>query len=181
MMHEEVPSPPGTLCHGAQIFVNLAAKHKWSQPVALHLDSAQVPEYAIPTGGKVRVVVGAAFGLESPLQPLTLVTLLDVMLPPQGKIAHTLPPPHHAFMHVIQGSGEFGSGRSRLETLDVALLEPGSETVTVQANELGLHYLLGAGEPLNEPIVSQGPFVMNTAEEIQRAAIAYQSGRMGRL
>jgi len=53
--------------------------------------------------------------------------------------------------------------------------------VKVQADEQGLHYLLGAGAPLNEPIVSQGPFVMNTAEEIQRAAIAYQSGRMGRL
>jgi len=181
LMHEEVPSPLNTLCHGAQIFVNLAAKHKWSQPVALHLDSAQVPEYAIPTGGKVRVVVGAAFGLESPLQPLTPVTLLDVMLPPQGKIVHTLPPSHHAFVHVIQGSGEFGAGRSHLEALDVALLEPGSEIATVQARAIGLHYLLGAGEPLNEPIVSQGPFVMNTAEEIQKAIVAYQSGRMGRL
>jgi redox-sensitive bicupin YhaK (pirin superfamily) len=189
LMHEEIPSPPDTLCHGAQIFVNLAAKHKWSQPVALHLDSAQVPESAIPGGGKVRVVVGAAFGLKSPLQPLTPVTLLDVTLPPQGKIVHTLPSSQHAFVHVIQGSGEFGAGRttssrealSRLETLDAALLEPGSETVTVQANELGLHYLLGAGEPLNEPIASQSPFVMNTAEEIQRAATAYQSGRMGRL
>jgi redox-sensitive bicupin YhaK (pirin superfamily) len=181
LMHEEVPSPLNTLCHGAQIFVNLAAKHKWSQPVALHLDSAQVPEYAIPTGGKVRVVVGAAFGLESPLQPLTPVTLLDVMLPPQGKIVHTLPPSHHAFVHVIQGSGEFGAGRSHLEALDVALLEPGSEIATVQARAIGLHYLLGAGEPLNEPIVSQGPFVMNTAEEIQKAIVAYQSGRMVRL
>jgi quercetin 2,3-dioxygenase len=129
----------------------------------------------------VRVVVGTAFGLDSPLQPLTPVTLLDVTLQPHGKIVHTLPPLHHAFVHVIQGSGEFGAERSRLETLDAALLEPGSETVTVQANELGLHYLLGAGEPLNEPIVSQGPFVMNTAEEIQQAVIAYQSGRMGRL
>ncbi|MBW4550826.1 MAG: pirin family protein [Aphanocapsa sp. GSE-SYN-MK-11-07L] len=181
LMHEEIPSPPDTLCHGAQIFVNLAAKRKWSQPIALHLDSVQVPEYAIPDGGKVRVVVGAAFGLKSPIQPLTPVTLLDVTLPPQGKIVHTLPSSHHAFVHVIQGSGEFGAGRSRLETLDAALLEPGSETVTVQANELGLHYLLGAGEPLNEPIVSQGPFVMNTAEEIQRAIAAYQNGRMGRL
>jgi redox-sensitive bicupin YhaK (pirin superfamily) len=181
MIHEEVPSTPGTICHGAQIFVNLAAKHKWSPPVALHLDAAQVPEYAIPTGGKVRVVVGAAFGLESPLQPLTPVTLLDVMLPPQGKIVHTLPSSHHAFVHVIQGSGEFGAERSRLETLDAALLESGSETVTVQATDRGLHYLLGIGEPLNEPIVSQGPFVMNTAEEIQRAISAYQSGQMGRL
>jgi redox-sensitive bicupin YhaK (pirin superfamily) len=97
LMHEEVPSPPDTLCHGAQIFVNLAAKHKWSKPVALHLDSDQVPEYTIPTGGKVRVVVGAAFGLESPIQPLTPVTLLDVTLPPQGKITHILPSSHHAF------------------------------------------------------------------------------------
>jgi redox-sensitive bicupin YhaK (pirin superfamily) len=181
LMHEEVPSPPDTLCHGVQIFVNLAARHKWSQPVALHLDSAQVPEYAIPGGGKVRVVVGAAFNLKSPLQPLTPVTLLDVTLPPQGKIVHTLPSSHHAFVHVIHGNGEFGAERSRLETLDVALLEPGSETVTAQTNELGLHYLLGAGEPLNEPIVSQGPFVMNTDEEIQQAIAAYQNGRMGRL
>ncbi len=181
LMHEEIPSPPDTLCHGAQIFVNLAAKHKWSQPVALHLDSAQVPEYAIPCGGKVRVVVGAAFGLTSLLQPLTPVTLLDVTLPPQGKVLHTLPSSHHAFVHVIQGSGEFGAELSRLESLDAALLEPGSETVTVQANGDGLHYLLGAGEPLNEPVVAHGPFVMTTDEEIQRAMVAYRSGRMGRL
>jgi redox-sensitive bicupin YhaK (pirin superfamily) len=81
-------------------------------------------------------------------------------------IVYTIPSSHHAFVHVIQGSGEFGAERSRLETLDAALLEPGSKTVTIQANELGLHYLLGAGEPLNESIVSQGPFVINTAEEI---------------
>jgi quercetin 2,3-dioxygenase len=84
-------------------------------------------------------------------------------------------------VHVIQGSGEFGKWRSRLVTLDAALLEPGNETVDVRANELGLHYLLGVGEPLNESVVSQGPFVMTTAEEIQRAAIAYQSGLMGHL
>jgi redox-sensitive bicupin YhaK (pirin superfamily) len=140
LMHEEFPLVPNTLCHGAQIFVNLAAKHKWSQPMAYHLDSAQVPEYLLPTGGKVRVVVGSAFGLASPLETLTPVTLLDVTLPPHREIVHTLPPSHQAFVHVIQGCGAFGADQTRLETLDAALLESGAETVTIQADGEGLHY-----------------------------------------
>jgi len=84
-------------------------------------------------------------------------------------------------VHVIQGSGAFGAEQTRLETLDAALLEAGAETVTVQADGEALHYLLGAGEPFHEPVIAQGPFVMNTPEEIQRAIIAYQTGRMGRL
>jgi redox-sensitive bicupin YhaK (pirin superfamily) len=53
--------------------------------------------------------------------------------------------------------------------------------VTIQADGEGLHYLLGAGEPLLEPVIAQGPFVMNTSDEVLRAIIAYQTGRMGRL
>jgi len=181
LIHEEVPSLPDVLCHGVQIFVNLAAKYKWSQPVALHLNADRVPESMIPDVGKVRVVVGTAFGLTSPIQPLTPVTLLDVTLSPHGEISHSIPSNHNAFVHVIKGSGEFGAKRSRLKSLDAALLESGGEIVTVQADAAGLHYILGAGEPINEPIFTHGPFVMNNDADIQKAIIAYESGGMGRL
>lgn len=180
MVHEEKPIEPGKVCHGLQIFVNLAAVNKFSAPQAFHLESAQVPTYKDSAGKRVRVLVGSAFGLLSPLTTLTPVTLLDTFLPVGEKIEHTIPANHNVFVLVIDGSGTFGLD-GNLGIDEAGLFGNEGESVSIQAGSEGLHYVLCAGSPLNEPIVNRGPFVMNSSTQIQSVQANYLAGRMGEL
>ena len=175
-VHEEVPAQVGTVCHGLQIFVNLAAKDKFSEPQAFHLSAADILVYE-DAGGRVRVVMGEAFGLKSPLEPLTSVTLLDVDIPADNEILHTVPSEHNAFVLVVKGEGSFGG--QRLSTDQAGSFDSSGETISIQAGAQGLQYVLFAGRPFNEPIYAQGPFVMNSAAQIQQVHARYMAGKMG--
>ena len=178
VVHEEVPAKPGTVCHGLQIFVNLAAKDKFSAPQAFHLAAADIPVRE-NNGARIRVVMGEAFGLRSPLETLTAVTLLDVVLPAGGEISHTVSKKQNAFVLVIDGEGEFG-GRV-LGADSAGLFDSKSDRISVRVGASRLHYVLCAGQPLNEPIYNQGPFVMNSAAQIQQVRARYMAGAMGAL
>ena len=179
MVHEEKPTEPG-ICHGLQIFVNLAAANKFSQPQAFHLAAKDIPTYE--DGSKrVRVLVGEAFGLSSPLTTLTPVTLLDAFLPAGKRIEHTIPNNQNAFVLVINGSGSFEPNGKQLASDEAGLFDNHGESISVEAGSEGLHYVLCYGSPLEEPIVSRGPFVMNSLEQIQQVQNSYLAGEMGKL
>ena len=181
MIHEEKPTEPGKVCHGLQIFVNLAAENKFSKPQAFHLAAKNIPTYNGDNGKRVRVVAGSAFGLSSPLTTLTPVTLLDAFLPAGERIEHTIPDNHNAFVLVIDGSGTFEPNGELLNRDEAGLFDRNGELIAVEADSQGLHYVLCSGSPLNEPIVSQGPFVMNSRDQIQQVQHSYRVGEMGEL
>ena len=177
-VHEEVPAELGVVCHGLQIFVNLAAVDKFSQPQAFHLSSADIPVYEVP-GQKVRVVMGSAFDLTSPLETATSISVLDVTLSAGEKISHAIPADRNAFVLVIKGHGNFCE--QRLEANSAGLFDNAAETVSVQAGAQDLQYVLFSGKPIDEPIYAHGPFVMNSAVQIQQAHARYMAGQMGAL
>ncbi|MGC1306994.1 MAG: pirin-like C-terminal cupin domain-containing protein [Phormidesmis sp.] len=179
MVHEETPVEPGKVCHGLQMFVNLAAADKFSKPQAFHLDSADIPTFTGLKGQRVRVVAGEAFGLSSPLKTLKPVTVLDTFLPAGEQIEHTLLLGHSAFVWVIDGAGTFGSDRQALSANEAGLFEQAEGAAVAQAGSQGLHYVLFSGSPIGEPIVSQGPFVMNSSDQIQQVRASYLAGEMG--
>ena len=176
IVHEEVPAELGTVCHGLQIFVNLAAKDKFSAPQAFHLAAADIPVYE-KDGARVRVVMGDAFGLRSPLETLTAVTMLEVTLLANSEILHTVPKGQNAFVLVVEGEGEFG--RQTLSADSAGLFDREGDRISVRTQSSKLHYVLCAGQPLNEPIYNQGPFVMNSAAQIQQVHARYMAGAMG--
>lgn len=178
VVHEEVPAQMGTVCHGLQIFVNLATKDKFSAPRAFHLSAADIPVYEAE-GGRVRVVMGEAFGLKSPLETLTPVTLLDVTLSAGEKIEHEIPEGQNAFVLAVKGEGDFGGQPSSAES--AGLFDGAGNSVVVRAGEQDLQYVLCAGTPLDEPVYAQGPFVMNSAEQIRQVHARYMAGGMGAL
>ena len=181
MIHKEKPTEPEKVCHGLQIFVNLATENKFSKPQAFHLEAKNIPTYNDGNGKRVRVVAGSAFGLSSPLTTLTPVTLLDAFLPAENRIEHTIPDNHNVFVLVIDGSGTFEPNGKLLNTDEAGLFNRNGELIAVEAGSQGLHYVLCSGSPLNEPIVSQGPFVMNSYEQIQQVQHSYRTGEMGEL
>lgn len=178
VVHEEVPAQLGTVCHGLQIFVNLAARDKFSVPRAFHLSATEIPIYEAD-GKRVRVVMGEAFGLKSSLETLTHVMLLDVTLTAGQAIAHEIPKGHNAFVLVVKGEGDFGG--QVLGADSAGLFDNTGERVLIWAGEQDLQYVLCAGAPLNEPVYAHGPFVMNSAEQIRQVQARYMSGGMGSL
>ena len=181
MIHEEKPTEPRKICHGLQIFVNLAAENKFSKPQAFHLNSEDIPIYEDGKGKKVRIVTGEAFGLSSPLTTFTPVTLLDIFLAPGEQIEHTIAEHHNVLVLVIDGSGTFEPDGKLLNIDEAGLFGNEGEFVSVEAGSQGLHYVLCSGRPLKEPIVSQGPFVMNSPDQIQQVHTSYLAGEMGKL
>lgn len=179
MMHEEVPERPGDACHGLQMFVNLADRHKQAEPAAFHLSSADVPEVRAP-GTRVRVLVGAHRGVASPLSNLlTPITFLDVHIEPGAGLWLDAPREHNAFALVIRGGGSVAG--APVEAHDAVLLAHDGDHLRLEGGAGGMQVLVGAGAPIGEPVVYGGPFVMARAEDLAAARARFARGGMGTL
>ena len=155
----------------AQLWVNLSAKLKMSEPRYQDILSDRIPIVEIP-GGSVRVIAGEFRGTRGPAKTHTPVELWDVRL--KGAADLEIPEGHSAALLVIDGRIQ-GASPGEL----IVLSREGSG-VRVEAG-VESRFLLLAGEPIDEPVVGYGPFVMNSEEEIRQAIRDYQNGQMGRL
>ncbi len=183
ILHEEFHSPAFTQTGGpfemVQLWVNLPARDKMSAPHYQGIVDQQIPSVALPGGvGSVRVIAGSYEGHRGPAQTFTPINVWDVRLG-QGKEAElTLPEGHTAAVVVLHGTllvnGEV------VREAQMALLERGGEQLTLEANSDATLLVLG-GEPIDEPIVGHGPFVMNTQAEIATAISDFNAGRFGRM
>jgi redox-sensitive bicupin YhaK (pirin superfamily) len=179
IVHEEIPAEPGVELHGVQIFVNLSAKGKLTEPQVHYLEPDQVPEWRGNDGDRVRVVVGSFAGISSPLVPPEPFTLLDAFL--RGGISMEVPAAHNAVLYVIAGGALVGAGGHQAEIAQGhALALGGGGRVSVQAGRPA-HVLILSGRQISDPVVSYGPFIMNDQSQIQAAMTRYEAGAMGRL
>lgn len=175
VVHSEMPGPQGG--RGLQLWVNLAAKDKLSIPTYQDLD--RVPQ-AQHDGVTVNVISGESFGVKSPVELRPLTTFLDITVP-RGKAFQTsIPEQQTAFVYIIEGSGVFGESKMRAGPKHLLVLNndynSGDSLVAENPEAETLRFALIAGEPLKEPISRQGPFVMNTREEIVQAFQDFRSG-----
>jgi redox-sensitive bicupin YhaK (pirin superfamily) len=180
VVHEEVPAVAGRELHGLQLFVNLSSKYKLTAPQVLHLEPAEVPQWHSDDGDRVRVVVGSFNGISSPLVPPEPFTLLDVRLLHQ--IAFDLQAGHSTIVYVLTGNiVARADGHEKDVDGGHALAFGGDgERVTLEARSLS-HFLILSGNEIGEPVVAEGPFIMNERSQIADAFARYRSGAMGRL
>jgi redox-sensitive bicupin YhaK (pirin superfamily) len=143
--HDETPTEPGKLCHGIQMFVDLPLADKSLPAKAFHLSSAQISVHETVEGGRVRVVVGSAYGLISPLQISTQIRFLDITLPANSSLKHELATNESAFILVIQGTGTVGQTQT-IQIHEAALFENTGDTIQVQAGIEKLQYILCIGQ-----------------------------------
>ncbi|HYE30828.1 MAG TPA: pirin family protein [Methylomirabilota bacterium] len=183
IVHEEFHSEEFTQAGGpmqmVQLWINLRAADKSAQPGYQTLLDAQIPSVTLPSGGAVRVIAGALEGKRGPARTFTAINLWDAKIP--GGSTAELPLAHGHTTALLVLSGELvtdaaGSAKER----DLIIYSRDGEHIQISAAS-DAHCLLMSGEPINEPIVGHGPFVMNTPEEIQQAFRDYQLGRMGEL
>jgi redox-sensitive bicupin YhaK (pirin superfamily) len=177
VIHSEMPKQVNGLMRGFQLWINLPASEKLSDPVYQEFPAAAIPEVALEQG-RVRVLAGEFGGTRGVIDdPATDVLYLDVSLAVDSRFSLPLEATRNAFVYVFEGSARLAG--DALATHTLAVLGAG-ETVEITAGEAGARFILVAGRPIGEPVVQYGPFVMNTREEIEQAFADYRDGRLVR-
>jgi len=163
----------------AQLWVNLPARHKMTPPRYQGIASSRIPEVEIPGGGLARVIAGAYQGRRGPAETFTPIDVWDLRLEISAPVSLPRPEGHTTALVVLRGEVVL-EGSDGVREGEVALFDRAGDGVRLLEARGATALLLG-GEPIEEPIVGHGPFVMNHPDEIRRAIADYQSGRMGHL
>jgi len=184
ILHQEFHSAEYTRTGGpfemVQLWVNLPAADKMAAPRYQTLLNQNIPGVALPGGaGKVRVIAGEFHGHRGPAQTHTPVNVWDVHLNPGQTSRFELPEGHTLAVVVLHGTAQINGGQIAREA-QLALLDRAGTSLALEANNEARLLLLG-GEPIDEPIVGHGPFVMNTVDEIQQAFRDFHGGRFGQI
>jgi len=184
IVHEEFHGPEFAKQGGPfeviQLWVNLPARDKMTDPGYQAITNAQIPRIELAGGnGAVRVIAGNYQGTAGPAHTFTPINLWDVRLHAKARVEFNVPAGYTTGMFVLHGQIKLGSGE-QVDEAELATLERDGEKFVLEALQ-DTTLLLMNGEPIDEPVVGHGPFVMNTQQEIQQAIIDYQSGKMGRI
>ena len=177
IMHEEMPQPGQEEMIGFQLWVNLPARLKMSQPRYQNIFADQIPQIARADGVKILVIAGEVDNARGPVTEIEAGPLyLDITVPQNREFKHPVDQGHTAFAYVFEGQGLFGSDDAK-PISHPCLVEFGDgDHVAIQATAQHVRFLLVSGKPLSEPIARYGPFVMNTQEEIQQALEDLRNG-----
>jgi quercetin 2,3-dioxygenase len=161
-----------------QLWVNLPAKSKMTAPRYQPLLAREIPVVRLPDdGGSVRVIAGEFGGANGPARTFTPVRLLDVRLRAGHRFRLGLRDVYTGALYVLRGKIAVNDDESA-NSGELVVLERSGDEVTVEASS-DAAVLVMNGQPIDEPIVGYGPFVMNTPEQIRQAFADYSSGRMG--
>jgi redox-sensitive bicupin YhaK (pirin superfamily) len=176
--HEEDFSRRGGRMHMMQLWVNLPKKDKMAPPGYQPITAAQIPSVSLSggRGGHVRVIAGEFEGTHGPAHTFTPVTMLDAQLPKGSRLPVTLPSSYNAL--AVVAKGRVRTGTVSAAAGDAVLFANDAPALEVIAEE-DAHVIILAGQPLHEPVVQYGPFVMNTLLEIEDAISDVQAGKFG--
>lgn len=163
-----------------QLWVNLPKKDKMAPARYQGLTAAQIPTATLPgDAGTVRVIAGNYEGTLGSAQTFSPINVWDVQLNAERRADFRVPSGYTTALFVLKGQLRLPGGELVGEA-ELAVLEREGDQVAIEALE-PTQLLFLNGQPLNEPIMGYGPFVMNTEAEIRQAFLDYQSGRMGRI
>ncbi|CRY53727.1 pirin family protein [Yersinia intermedia] len=182
ILHEEFHADTFAQRGGAfemvQLWVNLPAKDKMAAPGYQAIRSESIPQVALPDdAGSLRVIAGDYANARGPAHTFSPLNVWDIRLNP-GKVAEfSLPVGWNTALIVLRGS-VLVNGDAIARDAEMVLLDAAGSNVTIEANNDALLLIL-SGEPIDEPIVGYGPFVMNSQQQINEAIADFNSGRFG--
>ncbi|KAI1314445.1 hypothetical protein EDD11_002189 [Mortierella claussenii] len=180
IVHSEMPVKSQTRAHGLQLWINLPKEHKMCEPQYQELLDGQIPRATPQEGVVVKVIAGESHGVQSKVYTRTPTMYLDFKMDKGKTVEQSIPSTFTGFVYMLKGTIYIGDKEFKGEAHHtLTLSEDGAETVKIATKDQDAHFVLIAGEPLKEPIVQHGPFVMNTKEEIYRTFMDYQSGKNG--
>jgi redox-sensitive bicupin YhaK (pirin superfamily) len=189
VVHSEMPGGAllrdGGRMHGFQLWVNLPKSDKMMNPRYQEIPKSQIPKATSADGlVSVSVIAGEAMREKAVIQTRTPIVYLHYTIEPGGVVIQNVSTNFNMFAYVIDGAGLFGGERERAGDGQMVLFAQDGNEVRIE-NPAGangtLDILLIGGQPLNEPVVRYGPFVMNTEQEIRQAIDDYRRGKMGEI
>ncbi|MCB1600434.1 MAG: pirin family protein [Lysobacterales bacterium] len=179
LVHSEMPEQEEGRMRGFQLWINLPARLKMSEPRYQEYGPEQIPRVEAAVGVRVKVIAGEVAGVSGPIeQPATSPVYLDLHLGEGARFEHPLPPAHNAFIYVYEGGLEVESemATTSLSARQLGVLSAG-EVLRLRSTTADTRAILVAGQPLREPVARYGPFVMNSRQEIMQAVEDFQAGR----
>jgi redox-sensitive bicupin YhaK (pirin superfamily) len=176
--HEENFAQAGGDFQMVQLWVNLPAEAKKTKPKYQAVTHAKVNKYPLPeNGGSVEVIAGEYKGVKGSATTFTPINLFNARLNKGAEAGFTFPANFNTALLVVEGSVRVNNKEVVMED-HVALFKNDGADFTIEALENAVVLVL-SGEPINEPIASHGPFVMNTKEELREAFDEFNTGRFG--
>lgn len=184
ILHEEFHSPAYAAKGGpfemVQLWVNLPAKDKSAPAGYQGILDADIPALALPDGaGTVRVIAGDYDGRRGPARTFSPMNVWDLRIAAGSTVELPQPEGWTTLLVVLDGTVQV-NGDAVLRAAQVATLSTEGSGVTIEANA-DAKVLLLAGEPIDEPVVGYGPFVMNSQQEIIQAIADFNGGKFGRM
>ncbi|MBS1660850.1 MAG: pirin family protein [Bacteroidetes bacterium] len=173
--HEEEFSKKGGPFEMIQLWVNLRKQDKSVAPHYQTITRSQMGKVSVP-GGEVNVIAGNFNGHQGPAQTYTPIHMYDIRLSKGGSVETSLPAKYNTALLLVEGSAEV-NGVPASEHSFVLFANEG-EDISIKASENAVILLL-SGEPIDEPIVAYGPFVMNTQAEVIESIREAQAGKFG--
>ncbi|HTM82218.1 pirin family protein [Asticcacaulis sp.] len=179
VLHEENP-PPGTTAHALQLWVNLPAASKMTEPRYQDILRNAAPSWR-QDGVEVKIFSGAMDGIAAETLNHVPVLMLEVRLQPEAAFQLFLPGSDNAFVFVIEGAVKVGADATAISVGQLGWLTRseayGLSQLSLRSTKVPSKLLLFSGPPLGEPVVFGGPFVMNTKEEIRQAFRDFANNR----
>jgi quercetin 2,3-dioxygenase len=196
ILHQEMPKGDADgRMHGFQLWANLPASLKMTDPRYQDIPSAAIPEVTEDDGTRARIICGEFWGKRGPVEGVAAdPSYVDISVPPFQKKRIRIEVTRNAFVYVFAGAGTFRDAGEPQAVLTESGVDPNAQPVydaknhslvlfdrgdeiVVQAGPEGIRFLLVSGKPLEEPVAWYGPIVMNTQSELQTAMKELQSGK----
>jgi redox-sensitive bicupin YhaK (pirin superfamily) len=200
ILHQEMPKGDerGRM-HGFQLWANLPAAHKMTDPRYQDIPSTAIPEVTEDDGTKARIICGEFWGKRGPVEGVATESMavdaryVDISVPPGKRKRIQVETTRNAFAYVFAGAGTFRDASNPQAVLTESAVDPNAtpvydaknhslvlfdrgDEIVVQAGPEGIRFLLVSGKPLEEPVAWYGPIVMNTQAELQQAMHQLQDG-----
>ncbi|MBD1397552.1 pirin family protein [Pontibacter sp. JH31] len=181
LMHAEVSSEKfkqeGGPLEILQLWFNLPARYKMTAPKYIGLQKNKIPVVELDNGlVKVNVISGSWGEVQAPIQNLSDINMVSIEMEQGGEFVYNIPSERNIFFYVVRGSVKVNGETA--DKLSLVEFENTGKEIKVEALETA-YILFGHALPFHEPVVSHGPFVMNTEQEIREAFQDYQMGKMG--
>ena len=179
VIHSEIPQQEEGVMEGFQLWLNLPKRDKMNNPWYRDFKNDELPKFVTPEGVAVTVIAGESHGVTGAVtRDITAPIYLDLHLPVGSRFEQQLPAGHNAFVYVYRGEVSIAGKVVPLQRMAILVNDAQGDGVVIEAS-VEARVLLIAGQPLKEPIVQYGPFVMNSQDEIYQALSDFRDGRLG--
>lgn len=180
IMHAEMPATVDK-AHGLQLWINLPRAKKIMEPRYQEVKREAVPHVFSGDKKDVEAIVfaGEVFGTKGPIETEAPATYIHFILQAGASLEYAVPHGHNTFVYVLSGSGKV-SGERDVRAHEAVVMEQEGDGVHLEASEReGLEVIVVSGQPLEEPVVQHGPFVMTTRNEIRETIDDFQRSTNG--